>query len=407
MTTTQPGPALVTCLVLTIVCATAIALDERKAGPAKTVGPERLAAIQQELEFLQSAQADASAVKELVSIDGELRDTTAPAERALQTKVLVALAHHANAAALEHLRSVFETQTSRRHDAAYAISLAALNSPSNDQDWRYLVRSLPIVEGEQAGSVLTALSRFRRRATKPVWVREVILVGLKLPAAQQTTATRLLEHWTQHSMANGSPQEQLQAWQEWFREEFPDEPDPTLPADPPGAKHTWQTLTLLIGELPSEADAIAAGEALFTKATCQKCHRRGNTVGQPEDNRLGPDLTSLGWRRQPQEILTAILYPSHRLNDEYPVTTVVLANGKSASGLMMPAADKNLKVVASDGKETVFAASELEESRPSRVSNMPSGLLEPLTHEQVGQLLAFLSAQDGTYDPHSERNGNR
>ena len=122
--------------------------------------------------------------------------------------------------------------------------------------------------------------------------------------------------------------------------------------------------------------------------------------GQPQNDQLGPDLTSLSWRRQPKEILTAILYPSHHLNDEYPVTTVVLQNGKTVSGLMVPDEDGGLKIVSSDNRTTRFKRTDIDETLASNVSNMPAGLLEPLSRREIKQLMAFLTAGAGDADPH-------
>ena len=161
-----------------------------------------------------------------------------------------------------------------------------------------------------------------------------------------------------------------------------------------------------MAERPSDAVAFTAGAAayskVFSKANCNKCHRRDGGSDLPAGDQLGPNLTSLGWRRQPQEILSAILYPSHRLNDEYPVTTVLLTSGKSVSGLMMPDTEDRMKIVTADSKEVVFAKSEIEDVAPSKISNMPSGLLEVLSAEEIKNLFAFLTQRSGDYDPHRE-----
>lgn len=362
---------------------------------------ERAAELQQELDYLQSPAADETAVGELLAIDAELAEMRGSAVQSLETAVLVALARRGTPAAMEHLHSVFETQTRRRHDAAYAISLAVQQRPADDQDWRYLVRSLTIVQDQQAVSVLQALKRFRRRATKPSWVRAVILVGLQLPPANQDAAVNLLQHWTLHKVpATLSPTAQLAAYQDWFRKTFPDQPEPVWPVESEQAQHTMAGLLPELQQLPEDTASVTAGKAVFVRANCHKCHRCGDVAGQPQDNRLGPDLTSLGWRRQRREILMAVLHPSQDLDEEYPSTTVVLQDGRSFTGLLMADGEGRMAVVAADGQKTSFARDQMEANQPSRISTMPSGLMDPLSKQQVLQLLAFLSATKGPYQPH-------
>ncbi len=398
------------CLVLVI--AAALCISPALATEPPTVvadAVEQISAADRQLQIdgLRTSEDTSAAVKQLIAIDVELLADDSSTLDAVKTGILIALAEHANPPALEHLRSVFETQTPRRHDAAYAISLAALNRPTSDQDWRYLVRSLTIVEDEQAVSVLKSLRKYRRRATKATWIREVILAGLRLTHEQLPAAIDLLSYWTGHSAdSSESAEQQLQGFQAWFREHYPNEPPPELPVDPPNAKWTAAKLATLMAERPSDAVAFTAGAAayskVFSKANCNKCHRRDGGSDLPAGDQLGPNLTSLGWRRQPQEILSAILYPSHRLNDEYPVTTVLLTSGKSVSGLMMPDTEDRMKIVTADSKEVVFAKSEIEDVAPSKISNMPSGLLEVLSAEEIKNLFAFLTQRSGDYDPHRE-----
>ncbi|MEO1983114.1 MAG: hypothetical protein ABGZ24_21600, partial [Fuerstiella sp.] len=95
----------------------------------------RFVALENEIEKLRASDAQSSDVKRLIAIDVELRDQTSETAKQIQQSVLVALADQGTAVSLEHLRSVFETQTHRRHDAAYAISVAAMDRPTDDQDW--------------------------------------------------------------------------------------------------------------------------------------------------------------------------------------------------------------------------------------------------------------------------------
>lgn len=392
---------LLHCQTVVILFLNSAVIAEPQDSPRDSVETISVADRKQQIQSLRTSDDSSVAVKHLIAIDTDLFNQQSPLLDTVKTDVLIALAEHANPPALEHLRSVFETQTSRRNDAAYAISLAAWNRPASDQDWRYMVRSLTIVEGEQAVSILKALVRFRRKATRPSWIREVILIGLRFTDEQLPAAVDLLDHWTGHAVKEGaSPGTRLNNYRDWFRESYPNEPRPDLPNDPANVKWTVTNLTKLLTTLPPDVDSVTNGAAVYIRAHCHKCHRHDAGHDLPPDDRLGPNLTTLGWRRQSKEILSAVLYPSHRLNDEYPVTSVVLSNGKSVSGLMMPNRNGDMKIVTADLKEVRFARSDIQEFVPSRVSSMPAGLLEPLSAMEIRNLFAFLKRQSGRYDPH-------
>jgi putative heme-binding domain-containing protein len=142
---------------------------------------------------------------------------------------------------------------------------------------------------------------------------------------------------------------------------------------------------------------VKQGELIYQKAGCQKCHKRGK-IGEA----LGPDLTSLGWRRQRREILQATLYPSHELNEEYPTVTVVLKNGKSLTGMMSSSSAESLAVVSSTGIREEFPRTEVEMIVNQKTSNMPDGLLEPLNEAEITSLIAFLTSVDGIPRPHTD-----
>lgn len=361
------------------------------------------AELRQVIAELGRSEDATTAVKELIRID-EFFGKEAPAggPDSAGPSILIALAKHGTPTAMEHVRAAFETQPHRRHHAALAISVAALRSPVSDQDWRFMVRALPIVKGDAAVSVMKALSRYRRRATKPSWIRECILTALEFSDEQLPAAIDLLKLWTSRPPAGNSPAQQLAGYQSWFVQTYPGEPAPSLPTDRADAKWKYADTQKLLTGLPTDEETLLAGRRVFFKAGCAKCHRRDGIDDQPADDRLGPNLTSLGWRRQPQQILTAVLYPSHRLNDEYPNTTVLLASGRTLTGLLMPSPDGELQVTDGDLKTTTFRKGDVEDMTTPAVSSMPAGLLEPLTADEVRQLFALLVHTTGEYDPHRE-----
>jgi putative heme-binding domain-containing protein len=340
-------------------------------------------------ELIRSADEDLKRreIAELVDLDIELAERSDARAAEMRGAILKALAVSGKTPAIEYVRGVFESDVEQRDEAAYAISLFCLNHRRTPGDWQYLVRSLMVVEGPQAESVMTALLQFRERATKPVWIRQVILLGLTLEPAGMTTADSLLAHWSDREPDAGerTPQEQLAGWQAWFREQFPEEADPVAPPPHNGAQ--WSSSKLREGLLAADlADYDAtAGAAVYRRASCAKCHRFGS-----EGEQRAPELTRVRTRLQRKQILEAILYPSLQLNEEYPAATVLLKDGRVFTGTVSARSPTLLLLVELDGTQHRLEKADVEQVHRNNVSGMPSGLLEQFSQHEITDLFAFL-----------------
>lgn len=378
-------------VAFTVVTLTAITAASQPNSQVQNASPDP----RDEAVALLAQPADERDLIRLVQLDYILADEGDARSADLCRKIMHTLAVSEDPTALEHVRSVFENEPERRAVAAWALSQSTSLRPSDLQDWRYMVRSLTVVEGADAVDVMKALLRFRPRANKPLWVRRVILIGLRLPSDQQGVACTLLKHWT--GFPRGRAEWTLADYQMWFSKEHPESPAAVLPADPPGRRWSFDTVMPILKDLDSAPDSLAAGQLAWQKAGCQKCHKR-----RGEGDAFGPDLTSLGWRRRRQEILEAILYPSHELDEEYPTVTVELKSGKTVSGVMSAVSADSFRMISSTAEHTEFARSDIESIRNQPVSNMPDGLLEPLTAEEIRALFVFLTSIDGIPRPHSD-----
>lgn len=352
--------------------------------------------LREEAAMLCASQPDPAACVRLIMIDLELSTDLSDDSRSTCRSILRTLALSADDNALQHVRSVFENEPERRGMAAWAISQAALQHPTDLQDWRLMVRSLPVIRSDDAISVLKALKRYRNRANKSQWVRQVILTGLRLPPDAHQHATALLKHWTTQPTSDAAPWS-LAQYQQWFVKEYPDSAPPSLPVDQPGRKWTMAALLPEVLNQHPSAQQVLDGAVIYDKAGCRKCHQRSSPGPLP-----GPDLTSLGWRRQKEEILQSLLYPSQELHEEYPVVTVQLKDGTQFSGLMQAAPNEQLGIISSSGERRQFPAKDVEAIRNQPVSNMPEGTIEMLSREEILALIAYLTSVDGIPRPHSD-----
>ena len=203
-------------------------------------------------------------------------------------------------------------------------------------------------------------------------------------------ATTLLAKWTGENPAKdaANEKEKVTAWQEWFRANYPDLPDPVLPEESALDRYTFDELE----EYLDSDDALAAtaeqGRLVYAKADCVKCHRFGEIGGG-----VGPDLSSVGKRFQKKELLQSILYPSHFISDQYATKTVATASGRTFTGVIQEKKDGSVVVLDPEGNEIFVAAEDIDEIVPNKKSTMPAGLLNELSLEDIASLFAFLNQQ--------------
>ncbi len=131
------------------------------------------------------------------------------------------------------------------------------------------------------------------------------------------------------------------------------------------------------------------GERLFwsREIVCGTCHRVGDR-GTP----VGPDLSTIGKLRSPEELLDSLLAPSRRVEPKYAAYAVATTGGQSFTGLLVKRDEHQLVLRDSQGKEVSLAAKDVEQLRPSTVSLMPDGQLANLTAQDAADLIQYLAS---------------
>jgi len=163
------------------------------------------------------------------------------------------------------------------------------------------------------------------------------------------------------------------------------------PSAPPRAVvQNWKLPDLLSLTEPSTGNAsFENGRRAMLAASCLKCHRLGSTGGQ-----VGPNLTQVGKRFDNRAILESILTPAKAIDPKYGYTAYVLTNGKLIVGRATQVGAASI-VVETDpvsGASVTVQRSQIEEASPAKISPMPSGLIDVLTHQEIRDLLAYLRA---------------
>jgi uncharacterized repeat protein (TIGR03806 family) len=147
-------------------------------------------------------------------------------------------------------------------------------------------------------------------------------------------------------------------------------------------------------DLVKEGRSLDAGRAVFRQTGCNQCHRFDGEGGT-----VGPDLTGIGKRLPPQDLLESILLPSKIISEGYATTQIETKSGDVITGRVERESDRELVVrplLASDTTVTI-RKSDVRERSLSQVSNMPTGILNTLEEAQILDLLAYLLS-----DSHSD-----
>jgi putative heme-binding domain-containing protein len=335
---------------------------------------------------------DASTLDMLTSLDAKLATTKSDSTQRLQVGILAVLARSGDEASMSYLRKVYDESPDRRQTAVLGLA-----QQPGGENWKYLILSLSFLEPAAGREICAKLTEVDQMPGDPEPIRQAILLGLKMrkkDAEKENAAANalgLLQFWTDQDLAVDLDEDaQLVAWQKWFTEKFPTALEPKLPILPENAKYSVEELVeYLSGE---QADGVPSrGGDVFVKAQCVKCHRFD---GKGES--LGPDLSTVGNRFTRKELIEAIVHPSHIISSQYASKTIKTTDGRQLTGLVGSGGSGETVVILPTAERVTLKSSQIEETKPSKLSAMPDGLLDPLSLEDVADLFAYLTKTSNT-----------
>jgi putative heme-binding domain-containing protein len=140
----------------------------------------------------------------------------------------------------------------------------------------------------------------------------------------------------------------------------------------------------------SDPMAVMRGMQSFTKANCTSCHQvAGHGVN------LGPTLSESIKKLQGAILLRHILEPSWEIHPNYKVMQYMLEDGRTVSGVVAKEEDNSVRIITNlltPDRMTTIAKKDIEESKVSTLSAMPTGLIDVLTKEEILDLLHYLES---------------
>lgn len=273
-----------------------------------------------------------------------------------------------------------------------ALARTALANPSAET-LPYLAAGLasknPLVRSETL-AVLRKHDKIKPKADDPAPFRAVLLATQAFQSPKEKWQTiELLRQWTGRTFGAEAPnwEPEWKLWSQWFAQNFPKEPPLPMAVEVTTgeSKHKLADLLAYLDKNPKTD--IARGRVLFEKAQCIKCHKFGK-----EGEGVGPDLTTLSKRFKRADILESIIYPSKVISDQYRSVTIMTTKGQSITGLAAEQGD-TVTVLLSDASKVTLKKSDIESQVASLISVMPDRLLDPLTEQDVADLMAFLESE--------------
>jgi putative heme-binding domain-containing protein len=130
------------------------------------------------------------------------------------------------------------------------------------------------------------------------------------------------------------------------------------------------------------------GRLLFGAANCFACHRFDNEGGS-----YGPDLTGAAGRFNVRDLLESIIEPSKEISDQYAATNFFMDDGRIITGRIINAHDDTLHVMTNmlePNNLTNVNRKRIENMETSKISMMPTGLLDMFKEDEILDLMAYL-----------------
>jgi putative heme-binding domain-containing protein len=162
--------------------------------------------------------------------------------------------------------------------------------------------------------------------------------------------------------------------------------NPGVQPEGPGRRWTVEEAEPLVANLVGRD--LVRGKAMYAATQCLSCHTM-----QGEGGAIGPDLTQLGTRFSPKDILVATINPSETISEQYHATVFELKEGGSVVGRLTDEDEQNYYVsqnpFAPDILRTV-PKNTVVLKKNSEVSIMYPGLINRLNEEELKDLIAYL-----------------
>jgi putative heme-binding domain-containing protein len=130
------------------------------------------------------------------------------------------------------------------------------------------------------------------------------------------------------------------------------------------------------------------GRKLFASAKCFACHRYDNEGGSN-----GPDLTIIAGRFSPRDLLEKVMDPNKEISDQYAAVEIRTTDERIVIGRIINLNEDIVQVntdMMSPGSTVSVNRKQIESMKRSKISMMPSGLLDTFKEDEILDLMAYM-----------------
>lgn len=134
---------------------------------------------------------------------------------------------------------------------------------------------------------------------------------------------------------------------------------------------------------------IGRGRDLFfgPKAGCAACHTIAGHGGQ-----VGPDLSKIGSIRTASDLLESIVYPSASFARGYEPYLVRTKDGDTQAGIISRETADSIYLTTGPRQVLRISRQSIALLKPATVSLMPQGFDQQLSHQELADLIAYLTS---------------
>jgi putative heme-binding domain-containing protein len=140
-----------------------------------------------------------------------------------------------------------------------------------------------------------------------------------------------------------------------------------------------------ISSIDFSAGDPKSGKYTFTKLQCGKCHLQG---GQNS----GPRLDGITARFSRDDIFQSIVAPNDIVPERYRATLIETADGDLVKGTIVYESTDGIMLATETGEIVRIDSQDIESRRVSKLSLMPSGLLDQASDAEIADLWAYLQS---------------
>ncbi len=177
-----------------------------------------------------------------------------------------------------------------------------------------------------------------------------------------------------------------------------------LAARKPTFVKTWTMADFPNFKTQRDEAAVMRGMQAFMKANCHQCHAvAGHGIN------LGPDLSDVAKRFQGEKLLRQILEPSSEISEKYQTQTFFLSDGRSVTGVLQKVEKGEYHIIANlltPNSVTRIRTADVESKVASKISAMPTGLVNVLQANEIADLVSFLEVGYRLPDHLKHKHGN-